>query len=327
MLQKSQGKHKKVLITGGAGFIGSNLVRKLLSTSGFEVFVIENEAVSLWRLKDVENEITVKYVDLKKEKEVREVIGGIRPDVVFHLASYGVDREFRANEREMRLVNVGGTLNLALALNNNFPEIFVYVNTSLVYAPKDTKLKETDLVAPLDMYAATKYEAEEELQKIAREKGMSLIIARLFTSYGYYDGGQRLIPYIILNALRSELIDLLSPANVRDFIFIEDTLDFFIKVIGSNQSYQDNVFNVGSGQQQRIADIIGVVEKILGKKLEVSYRQESSSVGEPKNFIADISRAKEIFDWEPQHNFEQGLAKTIEWFKKNKDLYKINNKP
>mgnify|MGYP001612072564 CR=1 FL=1 len=316
-------RNATVLITGGAGFIGANLVRKLLSVGGFEVSVIEKEGTNLWRLSDILYRITFRYADLKDDKSVRQIIQEIQPSIVFHLASYGVDGSVQKDELEMRLVNREGTSKLVLALKEqHVPEIFVFTSTSFVYGPKDGKLTEKDKVVPLNEYAATKYKAEKELQRIAKESGISVINARLFTAYGYYENNKPLIPYIILNALQDKPIELSSPDNVRDFIFIEDVLDLFMKMIETKQNYQGEVFNVGSGKQHRIADIVDAIEKAMNKKLPVSYGRRSSPYQEPKVFVADNTKAKETFGWEPKYDLESGIEKNVAWFERHKKLYR-----
>ena len=313
---------KKVLVSGGAGFIGANLVRRLIASDDFEVFVIEKEGTNMWRLKDIEDKIIFKYVDLRDDKALEQAIQEIKPNIVFHLASYGVYGAVQKDEEQMKLVNVKGTVNLAEALKDNTPELFVFASTSFVYGPKEGAITETDEIGPINEYAVTKYEAEQKLAAISKESNMSVINARLFTPYGTYEDSQRLIPHIILNTLEENTIELGSPNNVRDFIFIEDVMDVFLKMMQTDKKYLGEVFNIGSGKQHSIQQVVETVEKVLDKKLDVSYGGKSSPYQEPKNFIADISKTKKEFDWEPQHDLETGIKKTIEWFEKHKDLYK-----
>lgn len=312
---------KKVLITGGAGFVGANLARKLLSAARFEIFVIEKEKTNLWRLNDITDRITLKYVDLENSKSVQKIVEEIEPNIVFHLASYGVYAPLQADVRKMIRVNIEGTWNLISALKDNPPSTFIYTGTSFEYKGKDSKLKETDPIDPLNFYGVTKLTAGLLLKQAAQENNMSVINARLFTPYGFYEDGQRLIPHIVLRALQQKPIELSSPDNVRDFIFVEDVVDLFLQMVQGKQQYQGEVFNVGSGEQHRIEEVVITIEKALGKKLDVRYGQKSSPYQEPKVFVADNSKAREAFHWEVQHDLQSGIAKTIDWFQNNQELY------
>lgn len=312
---------KKVLITGGAGFIGANLARKLISFPDFEIFIIEKRNTNLWRIKDIVNKINIKYLDLENSERLSKTVDEIKPNIVFHLASYGVYPSFQTDVRKMIRTNIEGTLNLINALKNHRISSFIYTGTCSEYNEKKSKLKENDPIDPLSMYAITKLTAGLLLKKIAQENNLPVINLRLFTPYGYYEDGQRLIPYIILNALRDKKIELSSPNYVRDFIFIEDLIDVFLRIMKSNYSYQGEIFNIGSGKQYRIKEVVSIVEKLLGKKLDVSYGARSSYYQEPKALIADNSKAKTAFNWRINHDFKSGIAKTIDWFRENKKFY------
>ena len=312
---------KRVLITGGAGFIGANLTRKLVSFPDFEIFVIEKRNTNLWRIKEIINKINIKYLDLEDSEKLSKTVNEIRPHIVFHLASYGVYPSFQADLRKMIRTNIEGTLNLINSLKNHHILSFIYTGTCSEYKEKKSKLKENDSIDPLNVYAITKLTAGLLLKKLAKENNLPVINLRLFTPYGYYEDKQRLIPYIILNALNNKKIELSSPNYVRDFIFIEDVIDIFLRTIKSNHNYQGEIFNIGSGKQYRIKEVINIVEKLLGKKLNVSYGKRKSYYQEPKVLIADNSKAKTAFNWKINHDFKSGIAKTIDWFKENKKLY------
>jgi len=319
-MQKMQ-KNKKILVTGGAGFIGANLVRKLVSFPDFEVFVIEKRNTNLWRIKEIVNRINIKYLDLENLDNLSQAINDIGPNVVFHLASYGVYPSFQTDLRRMIRTNIEGTMNLISSLKNQPILSFIYTGSCFEYKEKGSRLKEDDITDPLNFYALTKLTAGLFLKKFAEENNLPVINLRLFTPYGYYEDGQRLIPYIILNALNNKEIKLSSANNVRDFIFIEDLTDFFLKIIESNQNYQGEIFNIGSGEERSIKDIVNIIEKLLDKKIDVTYGVKTSYYNEPESILADNTKAKAAFNWKINHNIESGIRKTIDWFKKNNKLY------
>jgi len=307
--------NKRVLITGGAGFIGANLARKLVSLPDFKVFIIEKRKADLWRIKDIINQLNVRYADLEDCPVLAKVIREIKPQIVFHLASYGVYPHSENDFKKMVGVNIAGTVNLIESLKNFSLSSFVNASTCFVYKEKITKLRENDLTCPLNFYAATKLAAELLLKKIAQDDNLPVISLRIFTPYGYYENNQRLIPYIILNALKNRKIALASPNNVRDFIFIEDVISLFLRIIRSDHHYRGEIFNIGSGKQYRTQDIVGIIEELLGKKLNVSYRARTSYYREPKFFSADNAKSRNAFNWKINYNIKSGIGKTIDWFK------------
>lgn len=314
-------KNKKVLITGGAGFIGANLVRKLITDGGFEVFVIEKSGVNLWRLQNVLNKVTITYTDIENLTELQKNIDDIKPNFVFHLATYGVYSALQTDVRKMIDVNIKGTLNLVDALKNCNVQCFVHTASCGEYKAKKSSLNEDDPVDPSNAYHITKLATELLLKKMVAQTKMSIINLRLFTAYGLYEDRQRLIPHIILNALDNKKVELSSPNYVRDFIFIEDLTDAFLKIIQSKKRYQADTFNIGSGKQYNIESVVKTVEKLLGKKISAKYGKRKSYYDEPEFFQANNKKAKIAFNWKPTHSLESGIAKTINWFKENKEYY------
>ena len=314
---------KNILITGGAGFIGANLARKLVSFPNFEVFVIEKKNTNLWRIKDIVDSLNIEYVNLENFNMLSKAIDNIKPSIIFHLASYGVYPGFQNDLGKMISTNIQGTLNLINSLKNYPISSFVNTGTCFEYKEKKSKLNENDFTDPLNFYAITKLTAGLLLRKLAKENNIPVINLRLFTPYGYYEDGQRLIPYIILSALKNKKIELVSPNNVRDFVFIEDVIDLFLKItkIEDKHSYRGEVFNVGSGEQHNVKDVVDIMEKLLDKKLNVRYGISANYYNEPKFFLADNNKTRAAFNWKINHGFEAGVNKTIDWFKKNSKLY------
>lgn len=314
-------KNKTILVTGGAGFIGANLVRKLISFPGFKVFIIEKKDANLWRLKGITDKIGIKYVDLEDQDGLSKAIDDINPNIVFHLASYGVYPSFQSDLRKMVRVNIEGTLNLVNSLKGHPISSFIYTGTYFEYKEKKSKIDENDIVDPLNFYAITKFTAELFLKKFAEEENMTIVDLRLFTPYGCYEDSQRLIPYIILNALKNEKIELVSPDNTRDFIFIEDVVNLFLKIAKNSHNCKGEIFNVGSGKQHSVREVVDITEKILGKKINVKYGSRASNYRKDMKALANNAKARNTFNWQIEYNFESGISKTIDWFKKNRDLY------
>jgi nucleoside-diphosphate-sugar epimerase len=312
---------KKILITGGAGFIGANLARRLVAEGGFNVYIIEKKTTNLWRIKDVLSKVTLVYVDLKNRNSTIKAINIIKPNVVFHLASYGVYPVTQTDAKSMIDGNVLTTLHVVDSLKGLRSTLLINAGSCAEYQEKKSNISETDPVDPKTPYAITKLAAELLLQTMTQEYRVPVINLRLFTPYGYFEDNQRLIPHVILRALENKTAELSSPNYVRDFIFIEDLVDIFLQILYTNKKYYGEIFNIASGKQHSIKEVVATVEKVLGKKIKTAYGKKVSHYQEPEFFQADIAKAKGEFSWNPRHSFEAGITKTIDWFLKNKHLY------
>ncbi len=312
---------KKILITGGAGFIGANLVRRLVAEGGFQVFIIEKKGTSLWRLKDVVGKVAVHFVDLEDEKHLYKIITSIKPNVVFHLAGYGAYPAFQHDVMEMARTNINGTLNLVNAVKNIPITTFINIGSSSEYKEKKSAIAEDDATDPANLYAVTKLATVLLLKKMAEEYNLPIINVRPFNVYGQYGNSQGFVHYAILGALRNEKIELSSPSNVRDFIFIEDLVDLFLRMMKITKKYRGEIFNAGSSHQYSIVEALRVIEKILGRKIQVSYKKKGNYYREAKSFRADIKKAKKAFGWKPLYTIDVGFEKTARWFLENQALY------
>jgi len=183
-------------------------------------------------------------------------------------------------------------------------------------------MKETDLLEPLSVYGVTKAAADLYCHVIAKEENIPAVTLRLFSPYGYYDERSRLISSVILSCLKHRNPKLSSPDSVRDFIFIEDVVDAYKKVIDNKDRVKGEIFNIGSGKQHTTEDVVKNIVKLTGSKVKPEWGKVTNPRHEPECWRADISKARRLLSWEPGFSLMQGLEKDINWFKKNIMLYK-----
>jgi len=311
---------KKVLITGGAGFIASNFVRKFLKL-GYEVYIIEKKGSNFWRLGDIKDKIKINYINLKDFPKLKSFILRTKPQVILHFAAYGTYPRKQQDVKMMIDTNLLGTINLVNALSKIKFDCFINTSSSSEYGTKDKPIKETDLLEPNNLYGITKAASTMYCQNISKELDLPIVTTRLFAVYGYFEEKERLIPTIIKSCLKNKKLKLSSPYPVRDFIFIEDIIDAYLKIIKNIQGIKGEVFNLGTGKQIDIAQVVSLIKKITNSKIKPEYNQIKPAQTEPKNWVANIVKIKSLLNWQPKYNLEEGLKKDIRWFRENIFVY------
>lgn len=314
---------KKVLITGGVGFIGANFVYKFLDL-GYKVNVFDRKEANLWRIEKVKKQINFYSPNLTDYNETKKIISEIKPNIVIHFAAYGAYQKTQQDIDTSINVNLRGAINLINACSKIDVECFINTGSSSEYGIKNAPMKETDVLEADNIYAITKSATTMYCQMMARKFGFPVVIIRPFAVYGYFEEKERLIPSIIESCLTNRKLDLSCPDSVRDFIFIEDLINGYLTVIKNIENIKGRIFNLGSGKQNTISEVVKIIKKITGSNIEPIYGQIKMAQTEPKNWVSDISKARDILKWEPKYNLESGLKKDIEWFKKNLSFYESN---
>ena len=307
------------LITGATGFIGANIARELVRR-GHNVSVIVRSKELNWRLVDISQNIHIYECDIQ-DPRIQETVSKIKPDYIFHLAAYGA-LPSEDDVSKMVDVNIKGTANLLSAVKNNPFKLFINTSSCVEYGIKDRPMKESDVLEPINNYGVIKSAVTLYCQKEAIRNKLPIINLRLFPPFGYFENKDRLIPSVILSAIENDPIKVSTPKSVRDFIFIEDVVDAYLHAIKMPFS-KGEIFNIGTGQQYAIEDIIDICLKLSDSSSRILWGtvEKQSRFIEPKTWKADMSRTKKLLKWEAKNSIESGLKKTIDWFRENKDLY------
>ena len=305
---------KKVLITGGGGFVGANAVRAFLAM-GKEVHVLEYPGCDLWRLKDIQEKITVHTADIANYEELEPLIQNIKPEVILHFAAYGAYQGTQQDVEKTIQTNLLGTINLVRSCSKVGFRAFVHTGSSSEYGIKDQPMKETDTLEAYNLYGITKAAATLYCQNAAKKDGLPIVIIRPFAVYGPFEEQTRLIPTLVMSYLKGESPKLSTSDSVRDFVFVEDVVAAYMAAIQNIEKAKGEIFNVGTGVQYTIGQAADMVQNIIGSNLKPEYGQIPQAQKEPTHWVADISKAKALLGWQPGYTIEQGLDKTIRWFK------------
>lgn len=311
---------KKILITWSNGFIWANLLRRLVSEWFKNIFVILRKDSNLWRIQDIIDKVTVSHVSLTDVPWLDAFIEETKPDIIYHLAAAWayIGRDGRWIQ-DLFEVNVMGTINLINACQKIWFEYFVNTGSNSEYGQKDHPMKETDVLEPNNDYWITKASATLYASYIGKKFNLPIYTFRLFAVYGYYEDKTRLIPSLMINYINNISPSLSKPDSVRDYIFIDDVVDYYANIHKITWDF-GWIYNIGNGKQYSIGQLVTTAKNIANSDKEPIYGWASVKQNEPKYWLSDNEKAISAF-WLQATPIEIGLKKSFEWFKKNKHLY------
>jgi UDP-glucose 4-epimerase len=307
-------KNKRVLVTGGSGFIGSHLVRRLKQAGArVAVTVRYGNIVKNIRLAECWNDIDVIEADMRNRGAL-EAIREFAPQVVFHLAAYHhVGQSFRQVE-ECFDVNAKGSANLFDVCNQ--AEKFVYVATSEVYGYQESvPFVETMEPRPMSPYGLTKYAGELYCRLKQRMGGpTSIVILRPFNAYGPYQSTKAIIPELIIKSLRGEPIRTTCGEQTREFNFVTNLTDGMIKAAEHPEKI-DGPINLAAGEEIQVCKLVTKIAEITQTRSSIEIGALPYRPNEIWRMYGDATRAREILGWKPAVNLDQGLRLTVDWFR------------
>jgi len=312
----------KFLITGASGFIGANLVRKLVRDEN-EITVFLRKNSNLWRIQDIIPKINVRIIDMNDFNQVKTSLKEINPEYIFHLAAYG-GHTFQSDVDFIFRTNIMNSLYLMFSASNVCDDLkrFINIGASTEYGPKLKPMEENDKKEPITYEGISKYMQTILAQYFALNKKLPIITLRLFSTYGPYEEPGRLVSDVVTALIKNKTLKLYDPRPRRDFVFIDDVISA-LESAYKIPNIENNVFNIGSGQDHSIEDVVNLGCKLTKKKIKISWGNE----GKKREFdkmtpwIANIEKAKKILKWEPKYSFAKGLLHTHKWYLNNQQIW------
>ncbi len=313
---------KKLLVTGGCGFIGSNFIHHLISTGNYEVINLDalTYAGNLENLADLEDNSGYSFVRGRIEDE--ELVSAImkKVDAVVHFAAEShVDRSIH-DASPFITTNVMGTQVLLDCFRRaDRPEKFIHISTDEVYGslgPDEPPFREEDPLRPNSPYAASKASSDLLVRASWKTYGTPVIITRCSNNYGPYQFPEKLIPLMSINVMEGRKLPLYGDGqNVRDWIHVSDHCEAIMQVL--ERGKPGEIYNLGGNCEMSNLQVIRTILGFLGSS-ESLIEYVDDRLGHDRRYAMDISKVGNCLGWSPSISFEQGIQDTIRWYEANR---------
>lgn len=310
---------ERIFLTGAAGFIGANLLRRLLQEKK-SVHILLKQHTDTWRIADLlsDQNLHLHIGTLTDEGKLLPLLLSISPQVIYHCAARGAYSD-QDNVEEIFSTNTIGTLHL-LEAARHFPlQLFVFTGSSSEYgtpvfheSENSFAMQEKQLCQPDSLYAVSKLAASHLCQQYARQFDVPTIVLRLFSVYGPWERPSRLLPTLLSAAESGNSVEMAEPETVRDFIYVDDVVELCLQVEKLKKQV-GNIFNVGTGVQTNLAKVCETVEKITQKSLQIHWHAFPSKRWDKQHWYANMKETHETLQWKASESFESGLQKMWEW--------------
>jgi dTDP-glucose 4,6-dehydratase len=337
----------KILITGGAGFIGSALVRHLIETTDFSVLVVDclTYAGNLESLSPASKSKRFSFVNcnINDKSKLGSILDNYKPNKVMHLAAEShVDRSIEGPSLFIE-TNIIGTFNLLEASRDFYAKLsksdkkffcFHHISTDEVYGDifgKDQLFTEDTPYSPSSPYSASKAASDHLVRAWSRTYGLPILISNCSNNYGPNQFPEKLIPHIILNGILGKNLPIYGDGlQIRDWLYVEDHIKALIKVVTEGEIGE--TYNIGGLNEKTNLEVVEAIcdllEEFVPKKPYglVNYKDLITFVkdrpGHDARYAIDASKIRRELEWEPKETFESGLRKTVEWYLSNPDWTK-----
>jgi dTDP-glucose 4,6-dehydratase len=313
----------KLLITGGAGFIGSNFIRHILKKyPDYKIINLDKLTYcgNLENLKDIENNSNYSFVkgDICDKEIVDKLVSQV--DVIIHFAAEThVDRSI-TDAITFIETDVIGTFTLLEAARKHNVKKFIQISTDEVYGEiKEGSFKETDELKPRNPYSAAKAAADRLAYSFFATYKLPVIITRSSNNYGPYQYPEKVIPLFVTNLLEGKKVPLYGDGlNIRDWLFVDDNCEAIDFILHNGKLGE--VYNVAGKSEVTNLELTKFILKELGKD-ESFIEHVKDRPGHDKRYSLNINKVQQL-GWQPKHNFQEAMKQTIQWYKNNNDWWK-----
>ena len=312
-------REKTVLVTGGAGFIGSHLARRLVREGTRVVVVVKYRSmIDSVRLAPVWDDIEVVEADLRNLDSARSLAGRTY-DAVFHLAAYNHVGDSFIHVQESILSNMLATANLMEAGLEY--DRFIYIASSEVYGfQEDIPFTESSMPFPISPYAIGKYGGELYAKMKQHQTKKQIICLRPFNTFGPYQSERAVIPEFIIKCLKGVPVELTEGTQTREFNFVENIVDGMLLAAVVDPIPSGSI-NLGSGEEISIRNLVKRIHELTGSQSELRIGALEDRPTEIWRMKADFLQARDKLEWESVVGFDEGLKRTVDWYRNFLDVF------
>jgi UDP-glucose 4-epimerase len=266
-------------------------------------------------LVDIRDRITLHGGNLNDSGAMDSVVERADPAVVFHLGAYTHVGKSWERVDECIQTNIHGSVNLLQALARSNYERFVYTSTSEVYGDVPVPFQEDAVVDPLSPYSVSKYAGERFCRMLHRGRGWPIVVVRPFNAYGPAQSPDRVIPEIIVKALRGERLAMTEGRQTREFNYVEDLADGFVRA-ATVSGIEGDVFNIGGGEEISMRDLATTILGLMADPIVAEFGALPERPTEIRSMRADVTKATKVLGLPPARPLRDGLQQTIAWYRR-----------
>jgi len=322
-------KGKKVLVTGGLGFVGSNLSIRL-AEMGVDVLIVDNmlprQGGNIFNIEPVKNKVRVNISDIRNATSMNHLVKDV--DYVFHLAGQVNHVDSVKNPLNDLSINVEGTLVIMEALRMNNPEAkVIFTGTRGEYgASLKLPVSESHAINPIGIYAITNFAAERIVLTYHNLHKINSVCLRITNTYGprhqMMHDEYGVFNWFIRKAMDNDIIHIFGNGSIlRDYLYIDDLIESMISIMQKDEAYGE-VYNVGTGIPVSFIDLAKKITQIICKgRIDFTEFTNERKALEPGDYYADISKIKQKINWTPKVSLEDGIQKTIKYYSKYREHY------
>ncbi len=295
---------KKVIIFGGSGFIGINLIKKLKKNK-FNITYVSRKKI---KKSNLQNKVRHICCDVSKKKSLKKIRDYY--DYIINLSG-NIDHK---NKLQTIRTHYLGCKNLVDHFQKKKFKLFIQIGSSLEYGNLNSPHIESSRTNATSTYGLSKLKATKYLEKKSKKNNFSFLVLRLYQIYGPFQKNNRLLPYVINSSIADKAFACTDGSQLRDFLYVDDFTSLILKIL-KKKNFKSGIFNVGFGKPYKVKEVINLVTKNVkkGKPLfgKILMRKE-----EKKIYYPNIKKVSKTFNWKPKVQIFQGIKKTIHFYEK-----------
>lgn len=314
---------KRILVTGANGFLGSHIVERMVKQNA-DLSIIARESSDLWRIEEFIKDLNIFNGDLRDSSRLNEFIRKIKPEIIFHMAAYGVDSK-QKDIFDAVNINLIGTVNMLSAIGKIGCEKFINIGTSMQYGNKEGMIDENMSYSPNNIYGSTKASATIMAHQLAGDMDINIATIIPFGVFGEKEGSHKFFPHVILSILKNKEVALTSCDQYRDYCYVENIIDGFL-MAAEAQHVKNEIYNIGNGITKPLRYYVDLIKKQIDSATKINYGILEHRKNDLWNPLPNVDKIINTLGWQPEIPIEEGIKKTVDWYKENHHYYETRGR-